>query len=139
MAKKHDLMAYLKNNKLTDYGSVIDGAEVRKIIGIEYPVVATKAVFDALSLEELSAIDYCRNVLLKTGRYLAQYKGNYRILLKSENHAQARSHMRSADKKLKNAMALMEVGEGEKYTSSSDAARLLLKRESIQRMNQAVN
>ena len=68
--------------------------------------MGTRAQFDAISLLELAAIDYCRNHLLDGGKYLAGTDAGYRILLPSENQRQVELYMASADKKLSRALKL---------------------------------
>lgn len=100
------LLNVLQSNGLTEYGSHIPGDLVRSTIGLEYPDVGTKAEFDKLALAELAAVDYCRNVLLGQGKYLAGVNGDYRILLPSENSRQVEQYMKSADQKLVRALKL---------------------------------
>ena len=104
--KGKELLASLEEMGLIEYGSVIHANLVRKVLGIEYPDVASKKVFDALSLAELAGVDYVRNVLLGRGMYLCQHLGNYRILLPSENAKQVELYVSSADKKLNRALKL---------------------------------
>lgn len=101
-----ELLTTLEQMGMIEYGSVIPADMVRKILGIEYPQVATKIEFDRLSLSELSGVDYVRNVLLGRGMYLSQSNGNYRILLPSENAKQVELYIGSADKKLNRALKL---------------------------------
>jgi hypothetical protein len=91
---------------LFEYGSDIPREAVHEILQIEMPAQATKEEFDQLALIELSAIDYCRNILLGHGKYLAGTRSGYRVLLPSENKAQIDSYILSADKKLNRALKL---------------------------------
>lgn len=129
-----DLLAYIREHGLDRHGSFISAKVVRNVIGIELPEVATREEFQLLSMYELSSVDYVRKVLLGEGKYLAQSKGDYRILLPSENASQIASYMSSADKKLKRALILSKNTPG-KATSIHDAeqveARIQVKRESI--------
>ena len=101
-----DLLSYIRTNKLDEFGSIILGEDVRNILGLVMPEVGTKRDFDNVVMAELQAIDYCRNVLLGEGKYLTSTKGDYRILLPSENAKQVDSYVSSADKKLKRALKL---------------------------------
>jgi hypothetical protein len=79
-------------------------------------------------------VDYVRKILLREGKYLAQTKGNYRILLPSENAAQVESYMSSADKKLKRALILSKNTPADTKTmrdADQVQARIIVKRESI--------
>lgn len=104
--KGKELLAELEKLGLIEYGSFIEANLVRKILNIEYPEVASKKVFDTLSLQELAGVDYVRNILLGRGMYLCQHLGNYKILLPSENAKQVELYVSSADKKLNRALKL---------------------------------
>lgn len=101
-----DLLSTLEAMGLIEYGAVIPSDKIRAILGISYPEIGTKSEFDKLSLLELSAVDYVRNVLLGRGMYISQWKGDYRILLPSENAKQVELYISSADKKLNRALKL---------------------------------
>lgn len=101
-----DLYDYLKTEGLLEYGSVITSEIVHSVLGIEVPNVGTKAQFDRIALIELAAIDYVRNMLLNSGKYLTGTPSGYRILLPSENAAQVEQYISSADKKLNRALKL---------------------------------
>lgn len=129
---KQDLLEVLKNAGLLEYGSVIQASLVRETIGIVYPDVAHKEEFDTLALAELSAVDYVRNHLLNDGKYLAQHRGDYRILLPSQNARQTENYMRSADNKLKRAIKLSRnTPRGDYPSPDAHTARAMLKRETI--------
>jgi len=133
-----ELLAELESRKLINYGSVISGRLVRKILGLEYPIIATKREFDQLALAELGAVDYVRNVLLGRGMYIASGNGDYRILLPSENKRQVELYMRSADQKLRRAFKLSTNTNTPRmvdteYKDDQVAARILLKRIGIRR------
>lgn len=100
------LLEELRQMGLLEFGSVIDGDTVRKILGVEYPEYGTKKDFDEIALSELKAIDYVRNVLLGEGKYIASNNGGYRILLPSENQGQIESYIGQADRKLRRAQKL---------------------------------
>lgn len=127
------LLDWLRSRHLDEFGSVILGDEVRRIIDIDYPEMGTRAQFDALSLAELAAVDYARNVLLGEGKYLTQQNGDYRILLPSENARQVHQYIAHADKKLKRALKLSRNSPTLGTDSKSDnlSARIMMKRESI--------
>ena len=126
------LIQWLRNAHLDEYGSVILGDDIRKVIGIEYPEVGTRSQFDSLSLAELAAVDYARNILLGEGKYLTQQNGDYRILLPSENARQINLYMQHADKKLKRALKLSRNSPLlDTHKQDNTSARILMKRESI--------
>jgi len=91
---------------LLEYGSDIPTELVHEVIGIEMPTHGTKAQFDALSLCEISAIDYCRNILLGQGKYLAGTRHGYSIPLPSDNKTYIDRYVDSASKKLNRAQKL---------------------------------
>lgn len=101
-----DLLRTLGEAGLLEFGSVIKREVVHQALGITVPNLGTRATFDAISLLELSAIDYCRSHLLDAGKYLAGTDAGYRILLPSENQKQVELYMSSADKKLSRALKL---------------------------------
>lgn len=100
------LLEYLREHHLDEYGSVISAAMVRHILGITLPTIGTRKEFTDAAMRELSGIDYVRNVLLQEGKYLTQSRGDYRILLPSENAGQVQSYMSAADRKLRRAATL---------------------------------
>ncbi len=104
--KFRGLFAELDACGLLEFGESFDADVVRRIMGITMPAVGTKAQFDQAALAELAAVDYCRNVLLGQGKYLAGIPGGYRVLLPSENQRQIELYMQSADKKLSRALKL---------------------------------
>lgn len=129
-----DLLSALGERGLLEFGSVIETSVVHDVLGITVPAVASKAVYDRLAMIELSAIDYCRNVLLGQGKYLMGTPSGYRILLPSENKVQIDSYMSSADKKLSRALKLSRnspqaAGDDRCQTE----ARILMKREGARR------
>ena len=126
------LLEWMRARKLDGYGCVILADDVRSVIGLEFPDVATKRVFDALALQELSAIGYVRTALLGEGKYLAQIDGDYRILLPSENARQIELYMSHADKKLKRAQRLSRnTPKLDSEPRDNTAERIHMKRESI--------
>ena len=137
---KKELFSMLAEKELTEYGSVIPIDLVRAALGIKYPEYGTKKEFDELALAELSAIDYCRKALLKDGKYLAQERGSYRVLLPSENRAQVKAYMSAADRKLKAAMTLerMTPSDAKKAKESADVVtRIIMKQDSIARFGES--
>tara|TARA_R110000868_G_scaffold300530_1_gene560956 strand:- start:252 stop:677 length:426 start_codon:yes stop_codon:yes gene_type:complete len=101
-----DLYDALEDDGLLEYGSIIPSEMVHRVLGLEVPAIGTKAQFDRLSLLELAAMDYVRNILLNSGKYLTATPSGYRILLPSENAAQVEQYISSADKKLNRALKL---------------------------------
>lgn len=127
-----DLLSHLEATGKTEYGSVITGEEVREVLGIELPRVASKRTFEQLALRELGAVDYVRNVLLGRGRYLGQDAGAYRIYLPSETAEVLARYTASADRKLRRALKLWRSApKTDQGDLSNEGARILLKRESI--------
>lgn len=127
-----ELYTELSNLGLLEYGSVIEGADVRAILGIEYPKVGTKKQFDEVALAELAGIDYVRNILINQGKYIGGERGTYRIFLPSENKKQIERYMLSADRRLRRAHKLSRSTPATSYTNADNlSARIMLKRESI--------
>ena len=126
-----ELFAELEERGLLEYGSVISGAIVRRIIGVQMPEIGTKREFDDVALAELSAVDYVRNILLGRGKYLTGSGGNYRILLPSENKRQVDIYMSQADNKLRRALKLSKNMPSVVNRHDNTSARIMMKRESI--------
>ena len=135
--RKHDgkcLLEWLRQEELTEYGSVFLGESVRDVIGLVMPEFGTKKEFDQVALRELSAVDYCRNVLLGEGKYLSQTQGDYRILLPSENARQIEQYIGNADNKLRRALKLSRNSPAmDGSTLDQTSARILMKREGLKR------
>lgn len=102
------LLRHLRVNSLDNYGDSITKEQVRELIGVTMPEVATLQEFETLKLQELSAIDYARHFLLAEGKYLANSDDRYRILLPHENKLKVDSYLRSATRKMKKAQILLE-------------------------------
>jgi hypothetical protein len=131
-----DLLSLLRAAGLTEYGATFSGDQVRGWLGIEMPHVASKRTFDALALQELSAIDYCRNQLLDEGKYLRTDGTGYRILLPSENMVQIEAYHKAASRKLKRAQKLVRTTpptDGHHEPADNVLARLLLKQDHMKR------
>lgn len=127
-----ELFHNLKTAGLLDYGAHIPGDAVRDLLGLKMPAFGTKEQFDAVSLKELSAIDYVRGLLLNEGKYLAGCKGGYRVLLPSENKAQVEAYMQQADRKLRRAQRLSRtMPTANSAHADQTEARIMLKRESV--------
>ena len=132
--KMRCLMNGLVDQGLTEYGSVIPMSLVHEYLGITVPDVATREEFNRISLLELAAIDYCRNILLGEGKYLSGTASGYRILLPSENQAQIANYMTSADRKLSRALKLnRNMPKMDSFQPSQIEARILLKRDGMRR------
>ena len=135
--RKHDgkcLLEWLRQEGLTEYGSVFLGDSVRGVIGLVMPEFGTKKEFDQVALRELSAIDYCRNTLLGEGKYLSQVQGDYRILLPSENARQIEQYISNADSKLRRALKLSRNSPAmDGGVLDQTSARILMKREGLKR------
>ena len=121
------LLQTLREFGMLEYGSHIDGALVRKLIGIELPATGTKAMFDQASLRELAAIDAVRDELLDEGKYLAGVRDGYRVLLPSENAQQVEACISHAKAKLRRADRLERSTPAQSAGAPSQhAARLLM-------------
>ncbi len=135
MMKNRDIYQIMKDRGSFEYGTIINGSELRHafdIEGVVYP--AMKKDIDRVELEELSAADYIRNRLLNEGKYFKQSRDSYRVLLPSENAAQVISYMNSADNKLKRGIKLNKNTPSEYKISSNDEVRAILKIESIKEL-----
>lgn len=135
---KRDLMrglfTELDERGMLEFGSVIPTELVHELLEIQMPQYAAKAVYDRLAMLELSAIDYCRNVLLGHGKYLTGSPVGYRILLPSENKGQIESYISSADRKLARAQKLSRNSPAEPNEQHDQtAARIMLKRSGMRR------
>lgn len=127
------LLEALTERGLTTYGSDIPTALVHEVLEIEIPTYAAKAVYDRLSMLELSAIDYCRNVLMGQGRYLAGTRTGYRILLPSENRGQIDAYMSSADRKLSRALKLSRNSPADASAHDQTETRIHMKMTAMRR------
>lgn len=131
------LFEALQSEGLTEYGSVIDTALVHEILGIKLPTVAPKATYDALAMQELAAIDYCRNALIAQGKYLQGTRTGYRVLLPSENKGQIDAYMGSADRKLSRALKLSRNTPADAaHKQDQTEARIVMKQSSFRRSYQ---
>lgn len=135
---QRELYTELRARGLLEYGSVIAASVVHGLLDITVPDVGTKSDFDKLSLLELAAIDYVRNILLGEGKYLTGHAGGYRVLLPSENAAQIEQYIGSADKKLNRALKL---SRNSPHTQSGHPdqteARVLMKQAGFRRQHAA--
>lgn len=123
-----DFYAELDARGLLDYGSIIDSSLVHSLLDIEMPEFATKAEFDKLSLIELAAIDYVRNILLGHGKYIGGTTGGYRIFLPSETADQVELYMAQADRKLSRALKLTRSAKRENFKAPDQTeVRILMK------------
>lgn len=133
-----ELLAELGRRGLLEYGSHIPGDLVREILCIEYPEYGTKQDFDEVALTELSAIDYVRNALLNDGKYLGTDRGDYRVLLPSENKRQIDAYVAQADRKLRRAIRLSRntPAFADAINDHQNNARIVMKRESLRSRHQ---
>lgn len=131
-----ELYAFLKDTGRCEYGSVITELELHHFLNIEYPEVATHAEFKSMDLMVLSVTDYVRNILLGEGKAFIQAKGDYRILLPSENAKYIERYMSSADKKLKRALKLSKSMPSIDTNADNKTVKIMLKRESIRKNRQ---
>lgn len=101
-----DFYTWMVEHGYTTYGAEVPVETVQAFLGIEYPEIANKKTYDALTLVELGYIDYVRNILLNEGKYLTNSRGVYRVLLPSENAAQVDRYVSGANKRLTRALKL---------------------------------
>ncbi len=134
-----DLLHALKQKGLLEYGSVIPGELVRELLDIQYPEYGTREEFEGIALQELGAIDYVRNALLNEGKYLASSRGNYRILLPSENKQQIEAYAAQADRKIRRAIKLSRNTPvvADESIGDQQYARLVMKQETLRGRNQS--
>ena len=123
-----DVYDTLDGAGLFDFGAVIPRAMVYDLLGMDVPEVASKAVFDRIAMLELQAMDYCRNMLLGHGKYLAGTPSGYRVLLPSENKAQVDAYMESADRKLERALKLSRNSPKASHLPDQTEARIMMRR-----------
>ena len=126
--RQRDFYDVLNHAGMFDYGAVIDRAFVHELLGLEMPDVASKAVYDRIAMLELQAMDYCRNILLGHGKYLAGIPSGYRVLLPSENKTQVDAYMESADRKLDRALKLSRNSSSATPLPDQTEARIMMKR-----------
>lgn len=130
--KFRDLFRFLDEAGLFEFGEFIERAMIYELLGLEMPALASKEVFDRLAMLELAAVDYCRNVLLGHGKYLAGVPSGYRVLLPSENKAQVDAYMYSADRKLLRALKLSRnMPDVNNDQPDQTEARIMMKRKGM--------
>ena len=127
-----DLLAWMRERGLTDYGCTISGEAIRAVLGIVVPRVGTWEDFNSVQVQMLNPIGYVRDALLAEGKYLRCERDMYRILLPSENAAQIRSFQDSADNKLRRAETLAKTTPMEhKDVRDNTEVRLAMMRSSL--------
>ncbi len=131
-----ELYAFLKSKGKLEYGSVISELEIHNYLDIHYPETGTHDEFKQLDLQMLAITDYVRNILLGEGKAFIQSKGDYRILLPSENAKYIERYMGSADKKLKRALKLSRNQPKGDVQVDDATVKIMLKRESLLREKQ---
>ena len=115
-----------------EFGEFIERTMIYEQLDLEMPALASKEVFDRLAMLELAAVDYCRNVLLGRGKYLAGVPSGYRVLLPSENKAQVDAYMYSADRKLLRALKLSRnMPDMHSDQPDQTEARIMMKRKGM--------
>ena len=122
-----DVFHALQSAGLFEYGAVIDRQTVYDVLDITVPEVASRAVFDRIAMLELQAMDYCRNILLGHGKYLAGTPSGYRVLLPSENQSQVDAYMQSADRKLARALKLSRNSPKSSELPDQTEARIMMR------------
>ncbi len=128
---KRNIIQQMRHAGLLDHGAVFSGSEFREIFKLTMPKTGTKAEFDVITLEELSYAGFIKDILLNEGKYLKSERGDYRVLLPSENQQQIIAYMSQADKKLKRGIKLNKNTPTEFKVNHQDEARMIIKRESI--------
>ena len=130
--KFRDLFRFLDEAGLFEFGEFIERTMIYELLDLEMPALASKEVFDRLAMLELAAVDYCRNVLLGRGKYLAGVPSGYRVLLPSENKAQVDAYMYSADRKLLRALKLSRnMPDVNNDQPDQTEARIMMKRKGM--------
>jgi len=104
--KPGSLFDALEGEGLLEYGSVIPGDFVRRVLGLDMPSVGTRRQFEEIALREMSAIDAVRERLLNHGKYIAGAGQNYRILTPAENSGQIDRYLGHAQNKIRRARKL---------------------------------
>jgi len=135
--RQRDFYDCLHSAGMFDYGAVIERSFVHELLGLEMPDVAPKSVYDRIAMLELQAIDYCRNILLGHGKYIAGTPSGYRVLLPSENKMQVDAYMESADRKLDRALKLSRNSSSATPLPSQTEARIMMKRKGYRGGDQA--
>ena len=131
-ANNKDFYAWFVGNGYAAYGAEVGEDVVRSFLGLEYPEMANKKVYDTLTLIELGYIDYVRNMLLNEGKYLTNSRGVYRVLLPSENAAQVERYVSGANKRLNRALKLSKnTPMAYKKPNDDTEVRIELKKKSI--------
>ena len=129
---KTDIFTYLKDNGQLEYGSTFTGDQIRGLLGIVIPKMATKATYDEITLQELGIIDHIRNKLLNEGKYLSQKNGDYSVLLPSQNEKIVLNYMAQATRKLNRGLKLNKnTPVAVSTVSSHDEARMHMKADTI--------
>lgn len=100
------IVEHMEQMGWTDYGTYINGDDLRRMIGIEYPESGSRRDFEQIELAELSRIEFIRSILLRKGKYLLRTNGDFRIALPSEHSAIIEKYMRAAKSKLNRAIIL---------------------------------
>lgn len=131
-----EIMEALESEGLLEYGSFITGEKIREISGIDLPEFGSMEDFKSSALRELSITDYIRGQLIKKGRYLAAVKGDYRVLMPSENDNQVRAYMKSADNKLKRGIRLHD-NTPKDYSDSRVKVRLHARSEAVRKSKES--
>lgn len=131
--RQRDIFDALHSRGLFEFGAVITTETVHEIMGVEMPDVAPKSVYDRIAMMELQAIDYCRNILLGQGKYLAGTPSGYRVLLPSENKTQIDAYIESADRKLARALKLSRNTPTESLQPDQTEARIMMRRNGVRR------
>ena len=122
-----------RNLGLLEYGSVVDGNQFRELCGIETIEEGTIRDFNSMALQELKYSDYIKSALLREGKYFKSTPEGYRVLLPSENAAQVRSYMESADRKLQRGIMLDRNTPAEFKITDNEATRAFMKLQSRRR------
>ena len=135
-----DLLQFMRNNGLTEYGSLLSQKVLYEVLDIHKPKIATEQVFKEINFIILGATDYVRVQMMKEGKAFSQIKGSFRIPLICENMKVCESYVLSADKKLKRSAQLMRntpsIDGPTSLEQAQELAKILGKREHIKKLNQ---
>jgi hypothetical protein len=143
-----EILNTLRVQGFLEYGSRISGTVLRSLFGVETPTDSDfaemtrkefeKAVTKA-ALEELTAVDFIRKILLSEGKYFDKQGNDYRIALPSENSYFIGQYMKAAKGKINRAEKLRTSTPVESHVVTNVGSRLLLADKRTNRLTQPIN
>jgi hypothetical protein len=104
--ERKSLYEALADQGMLEYGCFIPGEFVRGHLELEMPELGTRSQFNAIALQEMSAVDGVREILLNQGKYVAGCGSGYRILTPGENKDQVDRYLAHAQNKIRRARKL---------------------------------